>query len=262
MEWILKFFLDNDSIQFIKGFILGQITFIICGTIILQFLFLRGPFILRRETKKHIKSRHLIKKKCVSIVQADILEKLKCDITDNETCKWFGVLLAQILSCYRNSVSAHLRIAELLDDLFKTKSSPFIGEIHIKNLSLGSNFPELTNARCSYSENGKLRTEVDIMWEDDISVTIDTQILINWPVSSIAALPIQFTLSVLKLSGTLCIEIDMERKECLNFENNQDTKDGFFTEFQFKDFALFHDFQGSEKNSSFSFPKPFFPTFI
>jgi len=79
----------------------------------------------------------------------------------------------------------------------------FVGPIEVTRLDIGEEFPIFDNARIRPADAmGKMRVEVECNYGDQITLGIDTQILINWPKPKIAVLPISLVLSVVKFSAT------------------------------------------------------------
>ncbi|KAJ3215072.1 ERMES complex subunit mmm1 [Dinochytrium kinnereticum] len=81
------------------------------------------------------------------------------------------------------------------------------GPIAITDFSLGDEYPILKSARMRFAEHSSnLRAELSFAFDDQITIGIDTQVLINWPKPLIASLPVSLVLSVIKFSGTLALE--------------------------------------------------------
>ncbi|KAJ3026597.1 ERMES complex subunit mmm1 [Rhizophlyctis rosea] len=81
------------------------------------------------------------------------------------------------------------------------------GPIHIVEFSLGDEFPTIISSLMRFSEQtADLRAEVTFDFSDQITLGIETQVLVNWPKPCIAALPVSLSVSVVKFAGTLAIE--------------------------------------------------------
>jgi len=75
--------------------------------------------------------------------------------------------------------------------------------VEVTRLDIGEEFPIFNNARIRPADTiGRMRVEVDCDYSDQITLGIDTQILLNWPKPKIAVLPISLVLSVVKFSAT------------------------------------------------------------
>ncbi|KAJ3100082.1 ERMES complex subunit mmm1 [Phlyctochytrium planicorne] len=96
----------------------------------------------------------------------------------------------------------------MLDDLLNGTTRPsFLGPITITDFTLGDEYPILKSARMRFAEHSSnLRAEISFIFDDQITIGIDTQVLINWPKPLIASLPVSLALSVIKFSGTLALE--------------------------------------------------------
>jgi maintenance of morphology protein 1 len=55
--------------------------------------------------------------------------------------------------------------------------------------------------------------ELDFTFQDDMSLGIESQLLLNWPRPVLAALPVSLSVSLVKCSGTLRITFDDEASE-------------------------------------------------
>lgn len=72
-------------------------------------------------------------------------------------------------------------------------------------LNLGEEFPIFRNARIRPSDDvGSMRAEIDFEYNDQITLGMETQIILNWPRQAFAALPVSLVLSVVRFSGTVC----------------------------------------------------------
>jgi maintenance of morphology protein 1 len=200
--------------EFIKGFISGQI--ILC----ILIFFLLKVFLLRNstETRSSLNTKRSIKVRSVTVQQKHvidsiILDKLKYDIQTqpNEQCNWLNILLAQMISTLRNDSSILAGLASKLDTLMNQddqKRPSFIGPIHITNLQLGEEFPEFRNCRVGFSESeGNMRVLMDFAFDDQITLSIDSQALVNWPRPGMASLPVSLTFTLVKFSGTVLFDL-------------------------------------------------------
>ncbi|KAJ3119899.1 ERMES complex subunit mmm1 [Nowakowskiella sp. JEL0407] len=168
-------------------------------------------------TKNELNRRRNIRPKVVvkgvrqpNVVDGHILENTQYKISSNreETCDWLNVMIAQLLAKYRNDAGFNNRIVTVLDEIINKQSfSTFVGPVTITELSLGESYPRFYSAAIRVSElTSNLRGEVKFNYDDQITIGIDTQVLINWPKSAIASLPVSLTMSIVKLSGTIAFE--------------------------------------------------------
>ncbi|KAI8332507.1 hypothetical protein EDC96DRAFT_451562, partial [Choanephora cucurbitarum] len=126
-----------------------------------------------------------------------------------ESTDWLNVLLAQVILQYREDAKINDRLILAMDEILNGGVKPnFIGHIHVTELNLGEEFPILSNARIRRSDEvGSMRAEIDFEYNDQATLGIETQLILNWPVQAFAALPISLVLSVVRFSGTLTIEL-------------------------------------------------------
>ncbi|TPX72920.1 hypothetical protein SpCBS45565_g00023 [Spizellomyces sp. 'palustris'] len=201
--------------EFIKGFVAGQITLGVLIFFLVKVFFFRSGEETRIDLAKKRNSRKLFEPKLRNplsphATELQILTKTQYDIHTHpvETCDWLNVLLAQAITKYRNDSGFNNRIIHLLDEVLNGHTRPgFLGPIHITDFSLGEEFPIIQRVRTCFSEQtANLRTEIQFEFDDQITLGVETQVLVNWPKPCIAALPVALTLSVVKFSGTIAVE--------------------------------------------------------
>ncbi|EIE91969.1 hypothetical protein RO3G_16680 [Rhizopus delemar RA 99-880] len=126
-----------------------------------------------------------------------------------ESTDWLNVLLAQVILQYRQDASINNRMSCALDSVFNSGVRPsFVGPIHVTELNLGQEFPIFSRARIRPSdEAGSTRAEIDFEYSDQVTLGIETQLILNWPKQAFAVLPVSLVLSVVRFSGTLTIEL-------------------------------------------------------
>ncbi|KAI8329725.1 hypothetical protein BC941DRAFT_362399, partial [Chlamydoabsidia padenii] len=126
-----------------------------------------------------------------------------------ESTDWLNVLFAQVILQYRDDAKINDRLMLSIDALLNGGVRPsFVGPIHVTDLNLGDEFPIFSNARIRPSDEiGSMRAEIDFEYNDQITLGIETQVILNWPRQSFAALPVSLLLSVVRFSGTLTIEL-------------------------------------------------------
>ncbi|KAJ3181081.1 ERMES complex subunit mmm1 [Gaertneriomyces sp. JEL0708] len=201
--------------EFIKGFIAGQITLSVLIFFLVKVFFLRPGEETRLELSRKRRNRKLYETKLpprlpAHAVEANILARTQYDaqIHPVETCDWLNVLIAQAIEKYRSDTGFNNRIIHLLDDVLNGHTRPgFLGPIHITEFSLGEEFPIIKGTSIRYGEPAaNLQAHVEFIFDDQITLGIETQVLVNWPKPCIAALPIALTVSVVNFSGTLAFE--------------------------------------------------------
>jgi maintenance of mitochondrial morphology protein 1 len=138
-----------------------------------------------------------------------ILTKLKYETSThpNESCDWLNILLAQFISTLRNDSTILKGLVDRISvSMNKENTSSFVGPISILEFHLGDEFPEFRNARVRFSDlDGNIRVLVDFSFDDQITIALETQVLVNWPKPAMASLPISLSFSIVKFSGTVVL---------------------------------------------------------
>ncbi|KAH8554052.1 hypothetical protein BGW37DRAFT_483329 [Umbelopsis sp. PMI_123] len=203
----------GDVSLFVKGLLLGQLSVIIVIAFVLRYMFLEDV----HQGKKQLSRLSPAAKSQTNMnrvppsTAAHILDKTFYDLLHHppESTDWLNVLLAQTMSQYRDDAQLNDRLILAIDEVLNGGVRPgFFGPIHVTELSLGDEFPIFSNARIRPSDDiGSMRAEIDFEFSDQLSVGIETQLILNWPKVDFAALPVSLLLSVIRFSGTLTIEL-------------------------------------------------------
>ncbi|KAF5012226.1 hypothetical protein F66182_15279, partial [Fusarium sp. NRRL 66182] len=137
-----------------------------------------------------------------------------------ESLDWFNVLIAQTIAQYRQT--AYLLkdspTGSILDSLSTAMNDPqkkpsFIDTIKVTDISLGEEFPIFSNCRViavddPNSDGGRLQALMDVdLSDDNLSLAIETSLILNYPKPRSAVLPVALSVSVVRFSGTLCISL-------------------------------------------------------
>ncbi|CAG8471694.1 14001_t:CDS:2 [Funneliformis mosseae] len=198
--------LPESSWSFMQGFLIGQLSIVI-----LVFAFIK--YMLLEDEKKDNPQRPLPiptplnPKTDSSSPVSTILSKTLYDPTYHppESTAWLNVLIEQAIYQYRDDAKTDNRLARMVDEILNGGVRP---DFVVTRLDIGEEFPVFNNARIRSADSiGRMRVEVDCDYCDQITLGIDTQILINWPKPKIAVLPISLVLSVIKFSSTVTLEI-------------------------------------------------------
>lgn len=139
-----------------------------------------------------------------------------------ESLDWFNVLIAQTIAEYRQTAyilkdssadrpSILASLSEAINN--PTKRPAWIDDINITEISLGEEFPIFSNVRVTALEDdpssaigGRLQALVDVdMSDDNLTLGIETALILNYPKPSSAILPVALTVSLVRFSGTLSI---------------------------------------------------------
>ncbi|KAI8976453.1 hypothetical protein BDB01DRAFT_802919 [Pilobolus umbonatus] len=200
----------TNTISFLKGFILGQMSIVVMVLLVVRYLFTED---VERVKKRYIPSRlsNTPSKDAMKIASNYVTSKTYYDLIHHppESTDWLNVLLAQLLVQYREDATLNDRLIHTLDEVLNSGVKPsFLGPIHVTELNLGEEFPIFSNARIRRSDEiESMRAEIDFEYNDQVTLGITTQLILNWPRDAFAALPISLVLSVVKFSGTLTIEL-------------------------------------------------------
>ena len=204
--------------EFIKGFIAGQAILLLLIFLILRVLLFRNSDETKQELKRRLNKRIVAPKpKSLTAQQrrtldSVILSKIDYDPTQHpfETCGWLNVLVAEALLSMRCDSVLLSRTMRVLDGLLNKDVSGILGPVSITELSLGDEYPVFRNARVRMKDPVDLRIQLDFAYDDQITLGVETQMLVNWPKPCFASLPISLGLSLVKFSGTLVVEYEVE----------------------------------------------------
>ncbi|KAF9372093.1 ERMES complex subunit mmm1 [Podila verticillata] len=135
------------------------------------------------------------------------------DVYDHtpESLDWMSVLMAQAIAQYRDDSKVNNRLIKALAEALNGGVRPdWVGHIRVTELNLGEDFPVLSRARIRPADQpaGSVRAEIDMDFNDQIMLGIETSVLINWPRPRIAALPVSLVLSVVKFQATITMQFN------------------------------------------------------
>ncbi|KAJ1739345.1 ERMES complex subunit mmm1 [Coemansia sp. RSA 1086] len=147
----------------------------------------------------------------------EILARTGYDLLNRgpETCDWLTVFLAQIIAKFRTDAERHDRLVRVISEALNGELRPsIIDNIRITQFSLGSDFLRIVSARMVPSSGSLgMRTELDLALHDEITLGFDTRVLVNWPRTTVAALPVSMVVSLVKFVGTVVVEFDCDSLE-------------------------------------------------
>ncbi|SCV99574.1 LAFE_0A06194g1_1 [Lachancea fermentati] len=200
--------------------------------------------IIKRETKDGVDM--LDEKESDRSTQINsILEKTyyNVDTHSPESLDWFNVLIAQTIQQFREEALQKDNIINSLNDLVGRKSAElpnYLDSIKITELSIGEDFPILSNCRIQYSPNSnrkRLEAKIDIDLSDRLTLGIETKLLINYPKPFTAALPVQLTVSVIRFQACLTVSLTTDEEfvptSTSEMSENADDGSGYFLMFSF-----------------------------
>ena len=123
------------------------------------------------------------------------------------------MLIAQTIAQFRNDAHDDDAILTSLTGILNGAQKPeFVSDIKVTEISLGEEFPILSNCRVHPVEddgdtNGmegpRLQARMDVDLSDFITLGIETKIILNYPKPLTAVLPVALAVSVVRFSGTL-----------------------------------------------------------
>ena len=132
-----------------------------------------------------------------------------------ESVDWINVLLAQVITKYRNDSVFNNRAVRVLYDVINQGKPDFFSPISITDFSLGDQFPKLKQSVIRYIDDQQnIRAEIAFDFNDQLlKIGIETHLVINFPKPNSASLPISLTLTLVRFSGTLAIEFISDTKD-------------------------------------------------
>ncbi|RHZ81115.1 hypothetical protein Glove_123g156 [Diversispora epigaea] len=203
--------ISSNSSSFLQGFLLGQLTVVVLVIAFIKFMLLEEASNIQKRPSPT--NATLLNSQTANVPPASIiLSKTSYDLKYHspESTDWLNVLLAQVIHQYREDAKTDNLLVHFVDRALNENVKPdFIGTIEVTKLEIGEEYPIFSNARIRPTElMGRIRGEINCDFNDQITIGINTQILINWPKSSIAVLPVSLALSVIKFSATINLEID------------------------------------------------------
>ncbi|KAI4095519.1 MAG: hypothetical protein LQ339_007206 [Xanthoria mediterranea] len=233
-----------SSLSFTEGFLLGQLSVVILiGAFIKFFIFGDPPSpettastrALARQSRDkghrrsfsinsspHVAGRSDVRHSSSNVLRNPprlttpiILAKTYYNVNAHqpESLDWFNVLIAQTIAQFRTDAHQDEAILTSLTKILNGPQKPdFLSSIRITEISLGEDFPILSNCRVHPVDDGstepdaaKLQARMDVDLSDLITFGIETKIVLNWPRPLTAVLPVALAVSVIRFSGTLSI---------------------------------------------------------
>ncbi|KAF7720875.1 ERMES complex subunit mmm1 [Apophysomyces ossiformis] len=174
----------SSTFSFIKGFMLGQLSVIVVVVLALRYLLMEDmKRVKKRYIPSHLSSAPPSRANAAAASQlpaAYIASKTYYDFVHHppESTDWLNVLIAQAIMQYRDDAQINNRLMLAVDEVLNDGVRPSF-----------------------------LRAEIDFEYNDQITLGIETQAILNWPRQAFAALPVSLVLSVVRFSGTLTIEL-------------------------------------------------------
>lgn len=123
--------------------------------------------------------------------------------------------MAQTLAQLRNEALHDDVMLKSLSAALNGSAKPdFLGSIAVTEMSLGDEFPIFSNCRIipvdeagnevkSVGEGTRLLARLDVDLSDAITLGIETKLVLNYPLPTVAVLPVALAVSVVRFSGTV-----------------------------------------------------------
>lgn len=151
------------------------------------------------------------------LTTATILSKTYYNVNSHqpESLDWFNVLIAQTIAQFRNDAHDDDAILISLTGILNGAHKPdFVSDIKVTEISLGEEFPILSNCRVHSIDNDdgscgmegpSLQARMDVDLSDFITMGLETKLILNYPKPLTAILPVALSVTVVRFSGTLSI---------------------------------------------------------
>lgn len=149
-----------------------------------------------------------------------ILEQTYYDVDNHaaESMDWVTVLLALIISSMRQQAMAQDNLLRMLNRILASDKIPsFVDTIRVNELSLGADFPLLNNCRVYRTTNNEfsngLEAQFDVDLKDTITLGVDTRLLLNYPKTMLAYLPVSCSVSLVNFSGRVSVSLVTDEED-------------------------------------------------
>ncbi|KAH3662203.1 hypothetical protein OGAPHI_005451 [Ogataea philodendri] len=204
---------SQSTWTFTQGLIIGQASVIVLLVMFIRFFVFSESAPTMPGNSKKVKVPVLntptaAQENEESTIDA-ILEKTYYDVRSHqpESLDWFNVLVAQLISQFRNEALNNNNIHQSLNEIFSSSLIPdFLDKIVITEISIGNDFPIFSNCRIKNTD-GRLEGKIDVDVADTLTLGVETKLLINQPKPLAASLPIKLSVSIVRFSGCLTVSL-------------------------------------------------------
>ncbi len=142
---------------------------------------------------------------------ATILEKTYYNVSTHapESLDWFNVLIAQIISQFRDEANTNGKLEKTLNEIITGLTLPdFIDTINVTEVDIGDDFPIFSNCRIKHTaDNSGLEAKIDVDLSDTLTFGVESKLLLNYPKLLMAALPVSLSVSIVRFSACLTITL-------------------------------------------------------
>jgi len=181
---------------FTQGFILGQFSILALLAVVLKYLF------LDTEPAQNAPERVPVSLPVHPTTRPDE----KSTHVEPESTEWLNALLHQVADIYRSKLRDDLQGVEG-DEVLRRRVEDFVNimrpsgildRIQVHSVNLGVAAPHISNTRSRLVAGlGSLeRSEFEVTYKDNISISLSTAYLFNYPTIGFARLPISVTISL------------------------------------------------------------------
>ena len=222
---------DFASRQFVQGFLVGQASVWILVVVVVRWFLLKNGTDTRVELARRTSGRasawsgSINRSKMTGnvsgsstdgankseigaengiqmqiLVEQHILAKTLYGF-EPEPASWLTVLVAQTIARYRSSPVLNAALVNFVDARLNYNLPSVLAPIVVSHLSLGDAYPVVKSVQIKPGTS--LRAEIAFEFNDNISIGIETHVLLNWPRSCLASLPVSLVVSLVKFEGSV-----------------------------------------------------------
>jgi len=181
---------------FTQGFIFGQLSILALLVVVLKYLF------LDTEPAQNVPERVPVSQPA----QPSTRLGEKSTHIEPESTEWLNALLYQVADVYRSKLRDDLQSVEG-DEVLRRRVEDFVNimrppgildRIQVHSVNLGIAAPQISNARSRpVAGLGSLECcEFEVTYKDNVSISLSTAYLFNYPTIGFARLPISVTISL------------------------------------------------------------------
>lgn len=199
------------SSSFAYGLLVGQLSVLFVLFLFIRFFIFADPHPTSQRKDKRGPTKVL---PSASASVNTILEKTyyNVDTHSAESLDWFTVLLAQAISQFREDAKADDNILKSLSNVLNGDKTPdFVDTINVTELNIGDDYPIFSNCKICQNgldeETGGLEAQIDVDLTDTVTLGIETRLLLNFPRSLFAFLPVSLSVSMVRFSGRLTVSL-------------------------------------------------------
>ncbi|PRT56024.1 Maintenance of mitochondrial morphology protein 1 [Wickerhamiella sorbophila] len=203
--------------SFAIGLLVGQMSVLVVLALLIRFfIFADSPGIKGMPSSEPPVEETITEPLAVD----SILEQTYYDVDNHaaESMDWVTVLLALVISSMRQQAMAQDNLLRMLNRILASDKIPsFVDTIRVNELSLGADFPLLNNCRVYRTANSEfsngLEAQFDVDLKDTITLGVDTRLLLNYPKTMLAYLPVSCSVSLVNFSGRVSVSLVTDEED-------------------------------------------------